>query len=1236
MNIWSAVIHYRFVFAAKRLWKPVPVVARPTRHAWSALVFCVRQRQKQSGPASGDIECGDNSQCSKKIKSGDKSPHSKSLLAALLILFAALARADGKPAPAETLHTLPWLSGLAEGQRRAAADHRPMLIRMGASWCPACRKLAAEIEKPSVQAELARWTPVYLDADKAEEEAAELNVTAVPALRVRTMLGEPVAARDGFLSAEDLVSWLKKQYEAAAAEADEVLLSGDEPDAAAVVRLVRQFQQRNAAVREAAIRRLAPYPQKARQEVVRAFVEGTLSGRLAALELLHEWHAPVADLDPWQPRTLTKERLAALGLWAEKFQPPAVETKKVSEQALVEARREIDRMLKAAPADAEAIRHRLAGLGEALLPEVASRLKDAAGDEPRQRLWALRYRLVAADSLALRWPGGLERLADSDPRHRQQAADELARLATAADQPLLVELFSDNDPLVREFSLRGLQNIGGKETAAALAKLLADPEPNVRAAVLKQLEEKPDPSIVPKLTAYLKTEKDADLLVHAVRFLRAAGGEAATRALVPMLRHESWQVRAEACEALGKMRENFPHSYTNGERVIDKAEVEIYAALLDLLDDADAFVVSRAVEGLSGVDMLVAVDSLVRAAAKHPDLAPKIVEMLAQGQKMRVAALPHLRKFRKDADPRVRAAALEGLCTALPSSAGDEILAGLQDPSDKVRTTAAGVCFRTMEAQRTGMAQELRQRRSGNTAFASPTPFTGLTTFVVSGAVSGDLDLAPVPAPAPVQTAPLGGLSSLLQGIFTKSGTAAKPAVESKPALEIKPGLETKPVVEIKPVAPAKPAAEQKPPAAGKPEEGKEAEEGPYDSWLKEYYAGKRRPKWSADVLPPLEKMLEAKNVDERLAASIALVPLGKTQAVLPVVYDIARSDPKKYQEAIEVLPWLVWEQRQAAFQQFRKMAPTPDAVSYLVYSLSQVREPRASEQFWELLADAKTSDSLAGAIERGLLNMQGIETWYSPRNAGQYGVTKKMLLDLAASARPRLARGGDLQRLVALGLLTYADPDEAVRAAEKLEADVAAGAALRADAFQVRLASLPPKEAAGAAAGAMSGKDLARQKAALRFFVYGADSLSPLRDSIMVSTTNESRAIRSGEPIVPKPPEGLRTSQLVPLLADGDPAVAAEAGYLLALLGESRGLDPLLRYAQQRGKGDSRLQRLAYRAIAALDDSNQVPVLRKIYAGLERYEVSEFYWTIRIMTGPEILKFRKQVRDEVGMSQLQ
>jgi len=63
--------------------------------------------------------------------------------------------------------------------------------------------------------------------------------------------------------------------------------------------------------------------------------------------------------------------------------------------------------------------------------------------------------------------------------------------------------------------------------------------------------------------------------------------------------------------------------------------------------------------------------------------------------------------------------------------------------------------------------------------------------------------------------------------------------------------------------------------------------------------------------------------------------------------------------------------------------------------------------------------------------------------------------------------------------------------------------------------------------------------------------------------------------------------------------------------------------------------KKLVYRAIAVVDDPKYIPVLREIYGKLDQYEMSEFYWTIRIMTGPEILSFRKQVRDEVGASRL-
>ena len=327
-----------------------------------------------------------------------------------------------------------------------------------------------------MQKELGRWTLVAVDMDRSPDEASQLGANITPALRLLTPGGQPVASRDGYLGPKELVAWLEQHFEAASAAADDVLMASGTPGPADVVRLVKQFEQRNAVLREAAVRRLLPYPEASREAVVRAFQKGNLSTRLAAMELLAAWKAPLEKLDPWQPDTLTAERLAALAKWAAGPSPkPTAAPEKLSEAQLADARRELDRLLRVAPSDAAAIRGHLARFGTALLPEVYERLKRAGTDEDRQRLLALRYRLVADDALVLKWPGGLERLAAADSRQRQQAADELARMATADEQRLLLELFSDPDPLVRETSLRGLQQIGGQEATSGAGEALGGP-----------------------------------------------------------------------------------------------------------------------------------------------------------------------------------------------------------------------------------------------------------------------------------------------------------------------------------------------------------------------------------------------------------------------------------------------------------------------------------------------------------------------------------------------------------------------------------------------------------------------------------------------------------------------------------------------------------------------------------------------------------------------------------------
>src|SRR5262249_26965384 len=160
----------------------------------------------------------------------------------------------------------------------------------------------------------------------------------------------------------------------------------------------------------------------------------------------------VAGLDPWRPETVTADRLQALRQWAANPAKPAPASRELTGAQLVSVRQDIAHLLQGTDAEAAAIRERLAHHGQALLPQVAAQLQGASTDLARERLTALRYRLAATDALALHWPGGLERLAATAAAVRQQAVQELAQRVTAAETPLLLELFSNPDPLVRELS----------------------------------------------------------------------------------------------------------------------------------------------------------------------------------------------------------------------------------------------------------------------------------------------------------------------------------------------------------------------------------------------------------------------------------------------------------------------------------------------------------------------------------------------------------------------------------------------------------------------------------------------------------------------------------------------------------------------------------------------------------------------------------------------------------------
>jgi HEAT repeat protein len=1096
----------------------------------------------------------------------------RAVLIALLLSAPALA-AD--PAP-EKAKQLPWLTDFATAQREALAQQRPIFVRFGGEACPWCKRLETEIEKPAVQSELARWTLVVLDVEVASADARRLAVGPIPALRLLTPAGKVVEASDGYQDAEALIGWLQKHFDACNVAPDAALLAEGEPSVADVLRIVRQFDDRDALVREAAIRRLLAYPAVAREPVIKAFCEGHLSARLTALELLQAWRAPLDRLDPWRPNSFTPERVAALDSWLASPLPDDLQAAtKLTEADAKLVAEEVKQMLDAAPADVGAIRERIARRGAAVRPLVFQQLQEASTDEARERLLALRYRLVSGGDLPLRWPGGLERLASTDARERHRAAEELAKMAAAEQQPLLLELFSDSDPLVRETSLRGLRNLGGKKATAALVRLLDDPDPNVRAAVLKQLAEDAPVDMLDKIGKYVQQEKDADLIVHAIRYFREVKGGDTSAYLLPLLKHDAWQVRAEAAEAAAKLIDG--HQFSGRP---SQGGGAIVTSLLPLLEDPDAYVVSRAVLGLKGHADAASVPALVKVAEQHPTLTVEVVRLLTSNALMKKRALPHLKTYLKHDNPSVRAAVLTGLVEAGSTDSAEYLTAALSDPESAVRIAAAQAIVALLQKARPD-PDELRQGRAA--------------------AHSIELETA--------------SEDSLIGGAFKRifGNATAKPRPTEKP-----PEKDAAARLEIEePLTPAQVA---------------------WDRWLEELYAGKHRSAWMQPLVEPLQTMLAAKSSAEQVAAALALIPLGQAERAVPVLIENAGASDDAFHQAVRAFDWLRWPQRAQLFRALTKNALDADQLQSVYYNVDTPPDVRFVPELWASLELPTAAPEIASSAQRALLTSYFGQSYYDTSQAS--AAQLKRVVD---DAQPRAGRGSVTQRLIAINFLLKFAREHAKASAEALSADENAPAALRGDAFQLLLVALPAVEREQQAIDALASGNSDRATVALRYLALGSSALGHLPASDfeveVLSEANESRDLTPSnvpafKPIVPLAPHALKVEHVKSLTASEQPATAAYAGYLLALLGDPAGIEPLLKHWRATPV-DSALDRLVYRAIAVVDDPQHIGVLRQIYARLDDSDKTEFYWTIRIMSGADVLELRKQIRKDVGIDQL-
>jgi len=409
------------------------------------------------------------------------------------------------------------------------------------------------------------------------------------------------------------------------------------------------------------------------------------------------------------------------------------------------------------------------------------------------------------------------------------------------------------------------------------------------------------------------------------------------------------------------------------------------------------------------------------------------------------------------------------------------------------------------------------------------------------------------------------------------------------------------------------------------------------EGWLRALRAGKGLAKWQKEMRPALEPLLAAEASAERVAAVLPLAALGADELALPELLRLIEKEPRHIARLAEALPWLLASDRQRVLDQML-LAAAPGDLRLIATNLAEIRSPQAGAGLWQISAEPRSDAAAAEVVRSSLI------AYYFPNHRWQLAQAPARDRKAAiAQAKERAKSERHWERMVALALLLSLEPASAAEIAQPLVDDPALPPEARADLLQVALLGVSRKEAVLLAARHLSTADPQIRTRALALLIGDQHSVRALRDGefSLNSETDwgESVTAVSAQPIVPLPPPGLTPEPLVELLSSDDPKAAAQAGYLLALFGRDEGLPQLLGYWRAKAAGDRAWMRLVYRAIARLNEGSQVPTLREIYSRLStdqhRHYLPEFYWTIRIMTGPDILALRKTIRDEVGTAQL-
>ena len=993
---------------------------------------------------------------------------------------------------------------------------------------------------------------------------------------------------------------------------------------------------------------LVSFPVKTRKKVVEVITLGKIPGtkkkpnlsqQLAVLEVLKRWGAPTNGIDPWTPGSFTEQRLKDVQVWTDTpIEELSGSLKELSEEDLAQANDEIDQLL--AGRSVKAGLSRLTRYGQALLPKVYERLKVADSDEQVSRLTALRYWLTASNQLRLGWSGGLIELAGRDAETRRAAAAVLVQRAGELDQALLMELFADPDPLVRELALKGLNELGSEDTEKAMVRLLKDPDPNVRAAVLKQFAESKTESAVEAVGEYLETETDSGLVVQAIRFMREVGGETAVSAIVPFADHENWQVRAELAESLGKIDEDKLSSKVNSDRI---------TAIIELMSDEDSFVVVKASEAMPSTKDRDLIEKLAEIAEEKPEIADKIIESLVPSRydDDAVDVSDILLEFLDNKHFQVRRSGLKGLQKSYEKKLDDAILTKVvQDLDDKVRILGMLAFVKRLSSIRPDAPENNNDGdviMMGERVIApQPSLMSRLFGF------SSKPKLLPVPAvEAPLQIEGDGSEDAPLNSTEEQ----VEPADGQEPETADSDDETGESVEETIGEATEKQAEESSEKDEDEDEKDEPSDESGLEQWLGKFVTGEVKDTKFVETSQAIKKALEnATNEDEIFAAGVALAAYGETDRI-PGLIESAKTEDMKRQLA-GLLIWVPFDERVKLVDKIVSPTTTEAELDMVINSFASVSNPRGAGVFWKLAEHPNVDlDTVYRSFYQ--LVFDGSVNYYNPRKIDEQN---QKLADQLVASIPAVEELGENQALLALALLNHVDQAKAKELATTLAASdlsdevkhLAARVQLRTEKYTLdRWGDRTASTDRSHAVEVLQSKDPVQLILALKYIALGEnilnqDASGSERFRIVSHNYNygSSGSRKEGTPKVFNAPEGLTEAMLefkdVELGGEGE----AYATYFRSLLDKEADLKPLLDYREQHPE-DKEINQLVYRAIAATNKDDLVGVVEKIYEfnrskNDNDSDHADLYWTIRPMDGDNALELRKRIRDTEGLGSLQ